>query len=122
MREKRRHPRLETPPHVAAYQQIAVRGHGDLCDISRSGMRLKTMDRSELGAISLLFKLPPGGGRPIAEKGRVVWIRNVPGSGFEVGIAFNGVSEATSKAIEDFYLFKGQGVAISQLERLGQRL
>lgn len=108
MIETRRHPRQTTPLKMIAFRQIAGHGFGDLLDVSQGGVKMRTVDRVDVGAIDLTFKLPPAH-EPLAATGTVVWIKERHDLYYDVGIEFNAPNERIIKVIR---LFMGGGIGV----------
>jgi len=83
--EQREHARIGVPEYLVSFDQIACRGFGDLQDISQGGLRFKTMAKVELGAVSVLLKLPSFQKRKKIQ-GEVVWVDE---NAFTCGISFH---------------------------------
>ena len=85
--DKRSTPRLQIPDYIVAFEQIAGRGYGDIKDISSGGMRIKTMEKIEVGAVTMQFKLPSFPTRKTVH-GHVVWTNQ---NTFTYGISFHQI-------------------------------
>ncbi|MEW6218437.1 MAG: PilZ domain-containing protein [Thermodesulfobacteriota bacterium] len=101
MGHTREHPRLATPPNMIVFRQVARRGRGELANISLGGLGMRTLDRTELGAIDMTFKLPATR-EPLAVTGEVVRVQERPSGELEVGIRFHLVNPPAREGISQF--------------------
>jgi len=81
--------------YAVSFEQIACSGFGDIRDISLYGMQFKTIDRVELGAIALHFKLPAFESKETVH-GAVVWQDE---KRFICGVSFHHVHEQLKYSI-----------------------
>jgi len=83
--KQRQWKRRPYPGYLVAFEQIAVRGHGDLLNMSAGGLAMKTIEDVEPGAITLRLKLPAQPGRATFH-GEVVWVDR---DAFTCGVRFH---------------------------------
>ena len=102
--ERRRFPRIHTPPIVLyrCADEVPPLGVKRL-DISKGGIRLLLPEDLKDKVIQLMIYLPSH--RPISAKGKAVWIKEretEEGRFFETGIEFTKLEQSDKAAIETF--------------------
>lgn len=90
--------------YVVSFTQIACNGYGDICDISPTGIQIKTLDKIEPGAITLQFKLPFFKSRETV-RGVVVWLDEKK---FTCGVSFHLVHDQLNDALTKYALFASE--------------
>ena len=110
MKETRKFPRHEAPHNIIAFKQLANRGYGELCNISQGGIKMRTLDKVNSGAINLTFKLPPCK-KPFTVFGKVMWIMERKGD-FDIGIHYPFPNERFCNVLIRFFELEGRRCSI----------